>query len=139
MADVANLIETKLRNECRNRISFDKHFLVGQQLGFESADQMDLTLQRERLIRRSFLQDKERIAAVILSGKYDGASMFSAKFRALLFFDDSNRSHSQDCAISIRVNYRPQGKNVIRNIDVTVVLTDYDKVDAPEVTTHVWN
>ena len=130
----------RLRADCKNRITFNDRFLVGQALGFEPADTTDIRRHQERLIRRSFLMDRERIAALILNGRNSDNRSFTGKFKSLQYRTDGESIVKQNCVVSMQVTYRPQAKHIIRSIDVQVsIRDDFDSVEEPEVSTHVWD
>lgn len=130
----------RLRADCKNRVAFNDRFLVGQTLGFESAGDADLQAQKRRLIRRSFLMDRERIAALILNGRISANSSFSGKFRDLSYRTDSEQILRQSCVVTVRLVYRPATKHIIRTIDVQVfIFEDFASIEEPEVSIHVWD
>jgi len=137
--DPIQLDVARLRAACRTRKSFDEGFMVGRGLGYELEETTDLVKRRAQLIRRTLLEDKEPLAAVIKHGLTDDGRRFVAKFKQLPFSDDLDQPHRQDCVVTVSVIQQPPKKAVIRAIDVTVLLDGLDTVDAPEVDRHVWN
>ncbi len=143
MSDVPQTVDfvlAKLRSDCKNRLEFDKNFVIGQIIGYQQASESNLRHHQELLIRRSFLADKERIAALILGGRHSGTYTFSGKFKNLPYLTDRDEEVRQTCIVTVHILHQLSKKHAVRAIDVEVVVLDEQTSTVePEVDTHVWN